>query len=247
MNRSRLRLIAALLVGLAAPLAAQVGYSPPTLSHWCVIPTFDEAGTARYEPGTIDLSALPKAFDPVSIHDPDWQYRRYGKGWRRGALGLHSPDYYAALVDVYGGEPTVVEVKDAYCVRDQLLLDRGVVVRIAGNESTPFAPGLWRLGRRGWDLAAWETFLEWNARAIRMSMGAAAEPYMAAVRAQLELAKRACAGGGGPAADPAAGAWAADRAGRCVASAWTRPGRLDGRWSLEVGDPGSQIAIAPRN
>lgn len=213
-------------------------YTPPSLVNYCVGPTENPDGTIEFKPGFIDLGQFPS-----SETDVTWISRRYrdyenrrNPGARRGTSGFHEPEYRAALVELgYAG--TKVETRDAYCSKDEGLLSGAVAVRISGNESTPFEPGIWYFGRRGWDTDQWRTSVTHSIprRAIYSNMGkAAAEQYIGVVRYQVELAELACKTGSGPAADPAAGAWELNKAGKCRAGAWTRPGALSPAWARPV-------------
>lgn len=230
-------LLGALLIGFCAPTSAhgqQTGtrYSPPTNVHWCVDP---DPATQQFTPGKIDFSQVPK-----SATDGSWPARRYrtadgqrNPGAMRGTTGLHTPDYTTALEEL-GYVADVVSTRDAYCTRDTEVLSRAQAVRIAGDESTPFSPGVWSWGRRNWDVSSWETFLQYNARAIRMNMGQQADFFVAVVRYQLAQALEACTQGTGPASDPSAGDWRLNRAGKCKPEAWTRPGKLEPYWARPV-------------
>lgn len=232
-----LRLTAVLLVVLASVAEGQgATYQPPSLLHWCVVPDVLPDGTRVYTPRRIDTSQLPAGPD-----DHGWAARRYGPDSSVGTLGLHSPDYESALVDL-GYQVTPWAVRDAYCTRDAELLARGQAVRIAGDLSTPFSPGFWAWGRRAWNVPAWRAFCEYNTRALEINMGAAAAAeYCQVIELQLQLAEQACRGEGGPAASPSAGAWRPNGYGVCYPSAWTRPGRLEPDWArpvrIELADP----------
>jgi hypothetical protein len=239
--RARSRIVtwaAALLVlfGWAEAAVAQLEYHPPTSTHHCVAPVRTEAGV-EWPTGTINFAATPEL-----LGTPGWLVARYGPTWWYGALGLHGPDYEAALRDL-GYRVHVVAIKDAYCVRDQRLLDRAMGIRISGDTSTPFEPGLWR-GRRGWTYEIWITFRKTNEHIILAdpSLGVV---YLAVLDAQLALIHQACYGdGNGPASDPSAGAWKASRPGYCRATS-NRFGKPDPSWTLAIGE--SSIVLPSRH
>lgn len=222
------RAFAALI--LLATAAGAANYTPPSAVHYCV-----DLGAPA---GLIQWNVTPET-------DSDWSLHRYpdgnGQFSRRGTIGLHTPDYAAAMADL---EITFdeVDVRDAYCTRDLELLERGQAVRIAGDYSTPFAPGLWSWGRRGWSTQDWRVFVEYNRRALARNMPPwEVEAYVSVILEQVEDAERVCKIGAGFAADPAAGGWAMTPAGTCRPSKWTRPGTLSPAWArparIELTDP----------
>lgn len=135
-------------------------YSPPTLQHAC---TWD--GTRS---GTINTTATPTTMPGDSyvlgpdgqpliatngrpVVFPAWLVGRYGYGIGRGANGMHTTDYEAALRELYGSAP-IVSVMDAYCVQDIALLVAYSASQLGSG--TPFNPG-WRQG--SWTVSQWET------------------------------------------------------------------------------------------
>lgn len=205
-------------------------YTPPSAVHYCT-----DFGAP---PGLIQWHIKPAT-------DPQWHLHRYPDGnggfSKRGTAGMHTSDYAAALADL-GYTYTEVDVRDAYCTRDVQLLEGGQAVRISGDYSTPFEPGLWSWGRRSWSTKDWRVFVQYNRGALARNMPPwEVDAYIAVILQQVEDAERVCAIGQGFAADPAAGDWGLNAAGDCRRRAWTNPGKLSPSWArphrIELTDP----------
>jgi hypothetical protein len=217
--------LAALFVSVDAARAAT--YTPPP-QHFCV--------AIGEPPGVFDLSVLPK-----SPTDRDWVELRYlthdgqrNPGAWRGTSDNHTPEWAVDLAEL-GYDVDVVATRDAYCAQDTEIQQRARAVRIAGDMSTPFEPGFWAWGRKSWDVVAWETFLQYNRRALQINLGPSdAGLFEAVVRRQLALAIEACDKGTGIATTNAAGNWQRNKGGSCRPTAWTRAGKPDLGWARPI-------------
>lgn len=221
MNKLKLLLLA-ILVTLASPVLGEVGYTSPD-AHYC---TGRSSIDGSWNPmGKINRAATPE-------EDLTWYFKRYSPYFLTGAPGMHSTDFQAALQVVYDGEPSLVEIYDAYCTQDPVLLDRSKAINISGNTTTPYEPGFFR-GRMGWTLEQWRAFVQYNAHLIvrDKTLGTA---YLEVLKTQLGQIENACYGDKtGPATLPSMGAWKATRPGYCKATT-LRWGKPDPIWTLGI-------------
>lgn len=225
--------IAAFLVALFAlaipATAAEFQYQPPR-AHYCV--------DIGQPPGILDASQLP-----TGPNDTTWPIRRYrtagneeNPGAMRGAEGWHTSDYGADL-ETLGYRADEVSRRDAYCARDEEIVIGARAVRIAGDMGTPFEPGFWSWGRKSWNTEQWRAFAQYNERALRINLGDFdADLFLSVIARQIELAEHECATGKGItiAADPAVGAWAMNKAGKCAPTSWSRKGEDRLYWARPV-------------